>query len=178
MIEKFIFLTFVMTSVLMSSGASRAENCPAAISETDVLQAEERWGKGLVEIGAAEDAKTAAKKFIADTYGYQEGTVLFKPTKASVVEFRDTPEDALSYFVTGRLAEDHGFALTPYTNVRFENHAIIYDCKTAISMGNYYFTAKDGSVTKADYTMGFIKTADGHLKINIQHSSLPYTPSH
>lgn len=113
---------------------------------------------------------------IANTYAFQEGKVLFKPTKASAPEFRDTPEEALSYFVKGNIAEDQGLALASYTSVRFENHAVTYDCNTAVSMGNYYFTGKDGSVAKVDDTMGFIKTNDGKVKINLQHSSLPYLP--
>ncbi|MGG7518484.1 hypothetical protein ACQ3G6_11415 [Allorhizobium undicola] len=153
-----------------------AATCKPSITETEVKQAQENWGKGLVAIGAAKEPKAEAEKFIAEVYGFKEGKVLFKPTKASAPEFRDTPDEALSYFVKGSVAEDKGFALAPYTNVRFENNAITYDCNSAISMGNYYFTAKDGSVTKVDYTMGFIKGADGKLKINLQHSSLPYVP--
>ncbi|MDQ0455991.1 hypothetical protein [Rhizobium paknamense] len=174
--RKSIFTVSALMTVLAAPAATWAASCTPSITEAEVQQAQQNWGKGLVAIGAAQDPKATAEKFISETYAYQDGKVLFKPTKAAVTEFRDTPDEALSYFVKGSLPEDQGFALAPYTNVRFENHAITYDCNTAISMGNYYFTGKDGSVTKVDYTMGFIKTADGKLKINIQHSSLPYVP--
>lgn len=167
--------TLVLTA-LAAPSITLAATCKPAISEAEVKSTQEKWGKGLVEIGAAKDPRAVAKQFIADIYAYQEGTVLFKPTKAAADEFRETPDQALSYFVKGDVPEDTGFALAPYTNVRFENHAIIYDCNTAVSMGNYYFTAKDGKVTKVDYTMGFVKTKDDKIKINIQHSSLPYDP--
>lgn len=164
----------VLLAAVAVPSISMAAACKPAISEAEVKTTQDKWGKGLVEIGAAKNPKAEAQKFIADIYAYQNGPVLFKPTVASTDEFRQTPEEALSYFVTGQDKEDKGFALAPYTKVRFENHAITYDCNTAISMGNYYFTGKDGKETKVTYTMGFVKEPDGKIKINIQHSSLPY----
>ncbi|MGQ9831530.1 MAG: hypothetical protein ACUVQI_07980, partial [Thermochromatium sp.] len=103
--------------------------------------------------------------------------VLFKPTKAAVDEFRETREEALSYFVTGVEAEDHGFALQPWSRVRFVNHQIVINQDTAEAMGNYYFTdAKTGEVVKADFTFGYRRAADGHLVVFLHHSSLPYRP--
>jgi hypothetical protein len=171
-----VYTAVALLALATAPSFAWAASCTPAINETEVKQTQEAWGKGLVAIGAAKDHKAVAEKFIADLYAYNEGPVLFKPTKAAEDEFRQTPDEALSYFVTGKIAEDKGFALAPYTKVRFENHAITYDCNTAVSMGNYYFTDTDGKETKVDYTMGFLKGADGKLKINIQHSSLPYSP--
>ena len=42
------------------------------------------------------------------------------------------------------------------------------------SMGEYYFTGTDSSVTKVEYTFGYKKDAEGNLKIVVHHSSLPY----
>lgn len=169
--------TAIVLAAILAPSVTMAATCKPAITESEVKNTQEVWGKGLVEIGAAKDPKADAEKFIASIYGYQEGKVLFKPTKASAEEFRDTPDKALSYFVKGSIPEDKGFALAPYTQVRFENSAITYDCNTAVSMGNYYFTDKDGKETKVDYTIGFVKYDDGKIKINVHHSSLPYDPT-
>ncbi len=146
------------------------------ITQDEVLAAQKAWGEGIVTIGAAKDPKKAAMEHINQLYGYDIGTVLFKPTKAAIVEFRDTKDNALSYFVGGSLAEDKGFALAPFTKVRFDNKGIIIDCDSAIAMGNYYFTKTDGSEIKVDYSFGYVEDKDGHLKINLHHSSLPYKP--
>ena len=101
--------------------------------------------------------------------------MLFKPTKASEKEFRLTPGEAYSYFVTGQEVEDKGFALHPWTKVRFDNKAFVVDGDTAFSMGNYYFTdAKTGEETKVDFTFGYNRDLLGNMRINLHHSSLPY----
>ncbi|MCY3564846.1 MAG: phosphoribosyl-AMP cyclohydrolase, partial [Gammaproteobacteria bacterium] len=71
--------------------------------------------------------------------------------------------------------EDHGFAISGWTNVRWESNGIYTDDTSAMAMGNYYFTAPDGSETKVEYTFGYI-LVDGELKINLHHSSMPYSP--
>ena len=146
------------------------------ITKQEILAAQKAWGDGIVAIGAAKDHEKAAIELIETLYGYDNGPVLFKPTKASVVEFRDTKEEALSYFVTGREAEDKGFALAPFAKVRFDNKGIVIDCDSALAQGNYYFTKTDGTEIKVDYSFGYVEDKSGHLKINLHHSSLPYKP--
>ena len=146
------------------------------ITKEEILSAQKAWGDGIVAIGAAKDPEKAAMELIDKLYGYDIGPVLFKPTKASVVEFRDTKEEALSYFVSGKEPEDKGFALAPYTKVRFDNKGIIIDCDSALAQGNYYFTKTDGTEIKVDYSFGYAEDKHGHLKINLHHSSLPYKP--
>ncbi len=166
---------------LAGTGALAAQPAPLTAAEVEATQA--RWGGALVEIGAlyasGGDYKAAGARAVDTLYGYDEGTVLFKPTRAEVVEFRLTEPEAVSYFVTGVDAEDHGFALAPWTAVRFENAGIILHGDEAIAMGNYYFTPADGSApVKVDFTMGFIRAPDGGVLINLHHSSLPYTATH
>ena len=146
------------------------------ITKGEILAAQKAWGDGIVAIGAAKDHEKAAIEMINTLYGYDIGPVLFKPTKASEVEFRDTKEEALSYFVGGKEAEDKGFALAPFTKVRFDNKGIVIDCDSALAMGNYYFTKTDGEEIKVDYSFGYVEDKSGHLKINLHHSSLPYKP--
>lgn len=164
--------------IAMISTSAFAGECGthAKITKTEILAAQKAWGDGIVAIGAAEDHKKAAMEHIHKLYGYDMGPVLFKPTKASVVEFRDTKEEALSYFVGGKEPEDKGFALAPFTKVRFDNKGTIIDCDSALTMGNYYFTKTDGEEIKVDYSFGYARDKDGTLKINLHHSSLPYKP--
>jgi len=103
--------------------------------------------------------------------------VLFKPTLASEDQFRGTFEDALSYFVGGGIAEDGGFAIAPYTNVRWESEGTVISGDTAMAMGNYFFKQLDGSEVKVEYTFGIEKLDNGEAKFVLHHSSLPFTPS-
>jgi hypothetical protein len=82
-------------------------------------------------------------------------------------------------FVTGVVPEDHGFALQPWSAVRFENAGIIIDADSAVAMGNYFFTdANTGKEAKAEFTFGYVRGTDGKLLINVHHSAFPYQPSH
>jgi hypothetical protein len=149
-----------------------------AIVEADVLEAQRTWGDGIVAIGSAHvsggDARAVAADLIARLYGYDLGPVLFKPTKAALDPFRETPEQALSYFVTGVEPEDHGFALTPWTAVRFENHGIVVIGDVAFAMGHYTFTDAHGADTLVEFTFAYRRAPDGSLRIVVHHSSLPY----
>lgn len=146
------------------------------ITKTEVEAAQQGWGEGIVIIGKAEDPRQAAIEHLEKFYAFGDGTVLFKPTLASVDQFRGTQKEALSYFIGQDLAEDKGFALAPYTKVRWENEGIIVDGDSAMAMGNYFFTKTDGEEVKVEYSFGYVKDAEGNLKINLHHSSLPFSP--
>ncbi len=152
-----------------------------SITQSEIEQAQQVWGEGIVEIGAAYSAKgdyTARAAQQVDTlYAYAQGTVLFKPTKAAVAPFRGTRDAALSYFVGGNeaFAEDKGFALQPWTKVRFENTGFVLGESYGLAMGHYFFTDTDGGETKVEYSFGYVRDADGKLRINLHHSSLPYS---
>lgn len=147
----------------------------SSITHSEVEKAQKEWGEGIVEIGKSKDAKRAAIDHIEKFYGFDNGPVLFKPTLASIDQFRGTKDEALSYFVGGEIAEDKGFALAPYTHVRWENEGIIIDADSALAMGNYFFTKENGKEIKVEYTLGYIKDPDGNLKINLHHSSIPHS---
>jgi len=153
------------------------------ITEQEVLDAQKAWGEGIVKIGKVYlekgDYKTAAIEHINNFYYYQEGVVLFKPTLASDKQFRTDFQGALSYFVGGdeNYPEDHGFAIKPWNNVRWENIGTKIIGNMAIAMGNYYFTpAKGGDDVKVEYSFGYTKNKDGKLKIILHDSHLPYIP--
>ena len=168
------------------------------ITEQEVLNAQQRWGDGIVRIGAVKQAGgpyvREALSHIEDIYDYEEGEVLFKPTLASDVPHRPTIGGALSYFVGYDSAlkflsglsdeeraelkiyrEDGGFATKPWTRVRFDNEGIVLYGTTAVAMGNYYFTDLNGDETKVHYTLCFVKR-DDRLRIYVQESNLPFDP--
>ena len=127
--------------------------------------------------GNFEACENEASQMIKRLYGYDNGIVLFKPTKAKESQFRLSFEGAKSYFIGGdeNFSEDSGFALQPWTNVRFENASVVLNEKTAIAMGNYFFTDLNRNVVKVEYTFGYFLDSKQCLKINLHHSSLPYT---
>jgi hypothetical protein len=107
--------------------------------------------------------------------------VLFKPTLASVDQFRTSFDSALSYFVGGNSAfpEDKGFAIKPWTKVRWKNDGIVNNsCNMAVAMGNYWFTPASGDPeTKVEYTFAYVRGEDGNLRIVVHHSSVPFNPN-
>jgi len=150
------------------------------ITKTQVFDAQNKWGAGVVKIGLLKDDRKAcedfANEFLNKLYDFEVGPVLFKPTKCEIEQFRPTHVQALSYFIAGddrACAEDQGFAIAPWTEVRFENSNLILEENRAIAMGNYFFTAVDGSEAKVEFTFGY-KLIEGNLKIDVHHSSFPY----
>jgi len=153
------------------------------ITKEQVEKAQNTWGQGVVKIGALKDNRTAcesfANQFLDDLYAFDLGIVSFKPTKCAIEQFRPTKPEALSYFIAGderACNEDKGFAIQPWTKVRFENTNLILEENRAIAMGNYFFTDTDGNEAKVEYTFAY-KLVDGALKIDLHHSSFPYNPN-
>ena len=152
------------------------------ITIDDIENIQKEWGDSLVRLGSLKNNRVACEKevelLINKLYGYKNGTVLFKPTKAKDDQFRPTFEGAKSYFIgeNNAFSEDNGFALQPWTNVRFENASVILNDNNAIAMGNYFFTQTNGSVVKVEYTFGYFLNENNNLKINLHHSSLPFNP--
>lgn len=149
------------------------------ITPEDVVAAQQKWGNGIVAISEVHadggDFKARASEHINTLYAYGETPVMFKPTLASEDQFRETFDEALSYFIGTEGTEDGGFAIRGWTNVRFESDGIYTDKDSAMAMGNYFFTGPDGKETKAEYSFGYIVDDEGDLKINLHHSSLPFS---
>ena len=150
------------------------------ITENKIIEAQKKWGDGIVKIGALmNDASVCiefATSFINSLYDFKNSEVLFKPTKASKEQFRPKAEMALSYFLGGKNSycnEDDGFAMKPWIGVEFKNSGFIFEGNRAIAMGNYFFTDLKGSRLKVEYTFGY-KLLNGKLVIDLHHSSLPY----
>lgn len=177
---------FAIAFALVVVPASLQAQERPALTEAEVVAAQQAWGAALVQIATvnAEQGPVAARAvadaIIEAAYGYQLGPVLFKPTLTLAPQtFRTTAEGALAYFVgqNPNFPNDYGFALNPWTAVAIENAAIFIDGDTALTMGNVMITAADGSVTVVDKTWGFHRDAEGTIRIVLHHSSLPHQPA-
>lgn len=153
------------------------------ISKQQVLDAQQAWCQALVDIGAAyrnrgrRAARTLAEQVIDGAYGYQMGTVLFKPTlTVNPQTFRTTRAGALAYFVGGDPAfpEDTGFALLGWRQCEVDNAALFISGNGAATMAKVHLTGADGTTTTVDKTWGFIRDDDGALRIVVHHSSLEH----
>lgn len=171
---------------LAACGGDEATSTTAASSDPitaeEVAAAQQAWGEGIVAIGQTftdeGDYSARAAEHIATHYAYgDDATILFKPTLAAQDQFRETTEEALSYFVGTEGTEDDGFAIAPYTAVRWENNGTVISESgdMAVAMGNYFFTGTDGNETKVEYSFAYEKDEDGDLKIVLHHSSLPFS---
>ena len=103
------------------------------ISKEQISEVQELWGQGVVKIGSLKDSRSDceafASKFLDQRYAFKEGVVLFKPTKCANEQFRASKAEALSYFIAGEdraCNEDKGFAINPWTKVRFENGELFF----------------------------------------------------
>lgn len=148
------------------------------ITKDRILAAQDSWGSSVVHVGEAgtwQEARDRAEALVKAHY-VLDGSLLFAPTKARVTQFRPTLDAALSYFV-GRndsFAEDGGFALEPWTSVRFENTGIVLREDCGIAMGNYFFGKADGSELKVEYSFVYVEDEAGDVKVQLHHSALPY----
>ena len=152
------------------------------ITEAEVQAAQQAWGQGIVDIGKTftdeGDYRARAQEHIATHYAYGDNqTILFKPTLAAEDQFRESDTEALSYFVGTEGTEDGGFAIAPYSAVRWENNGTVISDSgdMAVAMGNYFFTGADGNETKVEYSFAYERGDDGELDIVLHHSSLPYS---
>tara|TARA_Y100000591_G_scaffold331124_1_gene364069 strand:- start:1 stop:462 length:462 start_codon:yes stop_codon:yes gene_type:complete len=151
------------------------------IKEDQIHEAQKKWGNGIVKIGTLKNKKVECveftKTFLNELYDFKNKEVLFKPTKAVKEQFRPNLEMALSYFIGGNdsfCAEDDGFAMKPWVDVKFKNSGFIIENHRAIAMGNYFFTDLEGAVVKVEYTFGYT-LRNGNLIIDLHHSSLPFS---
>ena len=151
------------------------------ITKDLIHEAQKKWGEGIVTIGSLKDNESECfvytNSFLNEMYNFKNNDILFKPTKASVEQFRPTFKMALSYFLGGDdsfCSEDDGFAMKPWIEVKFENSGyIIEDCR-AIVMGNYFFKDATDNEVKVEFTFGY-KFRDGKLVIDLHHSSIPFS---
>ena len=175
------------SDVMDDDGSFR--NAPGAVTELEVIAAQDLWAASIKRISAAYLAKSDFVKIAGDAagelYAYGHHDVLFKPTKAAEVPFRPTAGEAMSYFVGGKAVdggydEDGGFAINGgkgFKKVVYRNHQIALKGNVALAMGEYDFTcATTGDESKVEYTFGYQRCQDDKVRIFLHHSSVPYKP--
>ena len=151
------------------------------INENELADARVAWGNGMIAISKAyeksgiDDATIVANEMLDQLYGFEFGPVLFKPTLAKEIQFRNSKDAALSYFIgnNSNFSEDNGFALKGWSNVKWENSGIQLFENIAIAMGNYYFTNNEGTI-KVEFSFVYKKDNNGDLRIILHDSHLPY----
>lgn len=133
------------------------------------------WKDGVIEIGRIHleggDYEKSAELFVSTHYAFDSEEVLFKPTFTKEVIFRNSKDLALSYFIGGEVAEDKGFALKPWEEIRLEELNIIEQDNLMVAMGTLNFKPlKLEENTLIAFTFLLID-ADDSLKIKVHHSS-------
>ena len=179
--------------ILIVSAAACASAKPAVvvpsrsspeIARADVEAAQRGWCAALLEIGQVSatggDYEATATAVLTKAYDYDAGTVLFKPTLTFGAQtFRMTKPGALAYFVGGDSSypDDTGFALKGWVKCQPTIAGVVAHGDIAIAMGNVRFEDAKGKVVTVDKTFGYLRRADGDLRIVLHHSSLPYAPA-
>ena len=133
------------------------------------------WKDGVIEIGRIHleggDYEKSAELFVSTHYAFDSEEVLFKPTFTKEVIFRNSKDLALSYFIGGEVAEDKGFALKPWEEIRLEELNTIEQDNLMVAMGTLNFKPLNlKENTLIAFTFLLIET-DGSLKIKVHHSS-------
>ena len=148
------------------------------MTEQDIIKAQNSWSEGIIKMGQISDDRSSLELYVSDfldrLYNFDD-QVLFKPTKAKDIQFRNDKNSAISYFIAGNVREcdeDTGFALSNWSKITFENKDIILGEEHAIAMGNYTFENNNLKV-KVEFSFGYIKV-NGLVKINLHHSSIPF----
>ena len=148
------------------------------MTEQDIIKAQNSWSEGIIKMGQISNDRSSLEVYVSDfldrIYNF-EGQVLFKPTKAKYIQFRNDKKSAISYFIAGNdreCDEDQGFALANWSKITFENTDIILGKEHALAMGNYTFE-NESSKIKVEFSFGYIKV-NGVVKINLHHSSIPF----
>ena len=133
------------------------------------------WKDGVIAIGKAyqeaNNYKDKASAFIEKHYAFNSGDVLFKPTYTSNVVFRNNPDTALSYFISGSVSEDSGFAIKPWESIKVSDINFLIEDSLYAVMGVLNLKLQNSKdITKIAFTFILVKNND-ELKIKIHHSS-------
>ena len=133
------------------------------------------WKNGVIDIGIAYqegiDYREKARAFIETHYAFDIGEVLFKPTFTNDVVFRNNHEDALSYFVSGDISEDSGFAIKPWEDIQASEVSFILEDNLCAVMGVLNLKPLNSAKkTRIAFTFILVKDNDT-FRIKVHHSS-------
>ena len=146
------------------------------ITDKNITEFISSWRDGIILIQKAyianNDYKERARHFVDNHYLFNEELVLFKPTLTNDVVFRNTTDDALSYFIGGKYPEDKGFALKDFEDIEVDEINTIIEKELIAVMGVFILKLKNtNDPTRIAFTFILKSTING-LKIKIHHSSL------
>ena len=109
------------------------------MDESKIKEFLSSWTKGVIEIGQAysnkENYEKEALKFLSNHYAFKTQQILFKPTFTKEKIFRNSLEEALSYFIKGEFTEDNGFALKPWEEINLKELNILNEENLSSAMG-------------------------------------------
>ena len=145
------------------------------MDESKIKEFLSSWTKGVIEIGQAysnkENYEKEALKFLSDHYAFKTQQILFKPTFTKEKIFRNSLEEALSYFIKGEFTEDDGFALKPWEEINLQELNILNEENLSSAMGTLSFKPVSSSdTTLVAFTFIFCLEEE-EIKIKIHHSS-------
>ena len=145
------------------------------MDESKIKEFLSSWTKGVIEIGQAysnkENYEKEALKFLSNHYAFKTQQILFKPTFTKEKIFRNSLEEALSYFVKGKFTEDNGFALKPWEEINLQELNILNEENLSSAMGTLLFKPVSSSkTTLVAFTFVFCLEEEEN-KIKIHHSS-------
>ena len=145
-------------------------------TKQDLLKFVTSWTNGLSMVRTAyeknEDYKQMALEFIDKHYLFNEESVLFKPTLTNKTPFRNSIDDALSYFIGCKYSEDTGFALKAFKIVTIDEVNTIIEKNLIAIMGILDFKLINPTEQMRVAFTFILKTTESGLKIKIHHSSL------
>ena len=134
------------------------------------------WRDGIILVQKAyianKDYKERARHFVDNHYLFNEELVLFKPTLTNDEVFRNTTDDALSYFIGGKYPEDKGFALKNFEDIEINEVNTIIEKELIAVMGVFILKLKDTTRPLRIAFTFILKSTNSGLKIKIHHSSL------
>jgi len=145
------------------------------MDESKIKEFLSSWTKGVIEIGQAysnkENYEKEALKFLSNHYAFKTQQILFKPTFTKEKIFRNSLEEALSYFIKGEFTEDNGFALKPWEEINLKELNILNEENLSSVMGTLSFKPVSSSdTTLVAFTFVFCLEEE-EIKIKIHHSS-------
>lgn len=146
------------------------------ITDKNITEFITSWRDGIILIQKAyianNDYKERARHFVDNHYLFNEELVLFKPTLTNDVVFRNTTDDALSYFIGGKYPEDKGFALKDFEDIEVDEINTIIEKELIAVMGVFILKLKNtNDPTRIAFTI-ILKSINNGLKIKIHHSSI------
>ena len=146
------------------------------ITDKNITEFITSWRDGIILVQKAyianNDYKERARHFVDNHYLFNEELVLFKPTLTNDVVFRNTTDDALSYFIGGKYPEDKGFALKDFKDIEVDEINTIIEKELIAVMGVFILKLKDTTRTLRIAFTFILKSTNSGLKIKIHHSSL------